>query len=578
MSQELYDFKNISDVPAKSFVNIQDYAHITETLSAVPHTFHRPLLDEYHHHYSTTSRYCANQFFLYIQTYVKDKTFLDQSNTNLKSKARRYVRESARTLKQGGIAAGLHYLNLKDISPPNATNDHSLAARLKDEQWWMPQLIKKYDRQYEQTAIQLALVRTYKQVYVSTTTLNKVLARQKRSLEIMGNMLAVSDTGEEVEMLDILKGSPANPAVRRAELMNRLHGFEQYADAHQHCAEFYTLTAPSKYHANSSKSNHCTPRQVQQNYFSPLWAKIRAKLKYQQLNIYGFRITEPHGDACPHWHILLFMPTAQVAKVRAILKDYALRESGDEKGAANNRFDFESIDKNKGSAIGYIAKYISKNVDGFGMELACEDETGLAISESAQRVRAWASVWGIRQFQQIGGSSITVWRELRRLEGEHADPTIEAARQAADKGDWKAYLETQGGTDTLRKDQLISPYRCYRYNPATGEIETNQYGEWVDHIKGIMTTGIVVETRLKQWVIQRKPEDATTENSPLDNTDSDKATALAFALPWSSVNNCRNPQSQPIQKSNFLAKKPEIEDKKLFQTGEKFVKNTPKKV
>ena len=73
MNQDLYDFKHISDVPAKSFVDIHDYAHIADTLSAVPHAFRRLLLDEYHHYYPT-SRYRANQFFLYIQDYSKNKT------------------------------------------------------------------------------------------------------------------------------------------------------------------------------------------------------------------------------------------------------------------------------------------------------------------------------------------------------------------------------------------------------------------------------------------------------------------------------------------------------------------------
>jgi len=309
------------------------------------------------------------------------------------------------------------------------------------------------------------------------------------------------------------------------------------------------------------------------------------------------------------------MPKDDVSKVRAILKNYALRESGNEKGAAKNRFDYETITKEKGSAIGYIAKYISKNVDGFGMENDVEENTGIPINESAQRVRAWASTWGIRQFQQIGGSSITVWRELRRLAEKHDDPVIEAARQAADKGDWQAYLEVQGGTETLRKDQLISPYRCYRYDPETGETETNQYGELVDHIQGVMTTGEMVKTRLKQWTIQRKPEEENTDNpnqntviQPLNKTveqgvqriltpahcstavlshveELDLSTSLAFDLPWSSVNNCRKPKSQPIRESDFLAKELEIEYKKRVKAGEKFdmdcetfVKNLLKKV
>jgi len=81
----------------------------------------------------------------------------------------------------------------------------------------------------------------------------------------------------------------------------------------------------------------------------------------------------------------------------------------------------------QGGAAGYMVKYVAKNVVGAplgedwqqldapgGHQLDMFNVDTGAVS-GAQRVEAWAALWGIRQFQAIGQPPVTVWREMRRV-------------------------------------------------------------------------------------------------------------------------------------------------------------------
>ena len=127
----------------------------------------------------------------------------------------------------------------------------------------------------------------------------------------------------------------------------------------------------------------------------------------------------------------------------------------------------EYIDPAIGSGTGYIMKYINKNIDGEGIEY---DSYGKDATTSAIRIKVWASCWGIRQFQQIGGVGVTPWRELRRLDAIK-DPSldwIEAIRQAADSSNWALYTQLMGGVFCKRIEQTIRP--LYKN-------QTNQFGK-----------------------------------------------------------------------------------------------------
>lgn len=417
--------------------------------------------------------------------------------------------------------------------------------RMMAPDWWRAKLKRTRDLLREHMAIAVGQVQKAASAYVSRSTMGEWVEQKKRNREFFKSFeLENQETGDRVSLADMVNASNANPAIRRCELMVRMRGFEDLATEMGLVGDFYTITAPSSYHAVHSKGgfvsqwNAASPRQTQK-YLCSVWAKARAAFSRAGLSVFGFRVVEPHHDGTPHWHMLLFMQPADVEQVRDILCYYARLEDSEELQSAHAlkaRFHVEPIDPAKGSATGYIAKYISKNIDGYALDGEADDETGENMKDMAKAVSAWASRWRIRQFQQIGGAPVTVWRELRRL----GDKTLEhklmdAVLASADVGDWAAYTQAQGGPLVKRRDLVV---RLMYEITECG----NEYAEDVQRVQGIYSPlegkGSEVETRLVKWAIV--PKLAASE------------AAAVFpggpAAPWSSVNNCTQSTITELQK------------------------------
>lgn len=420
----------------------------------------------------------------------------------------------------------------------------SSIARLVNDEWWVRQLKAQRMQWREALLIAVGEVNLQKSGYASKQAIRDVRARRLAAMEYLKSCdLENVETGERIDLIDKVMGSISNPEIRRMELMSTIAGIEKYAASVGHIGMFTTITTPSKYHPTRQVGAK-EKRQVNFNHkwddaaFSPkdgqhylvkIWSKMRTAFKDAGIRVYGMRVVEPHHDATPHWHMMLFCDRAQRQAAVDIMRRYALKEDGQERGAQKQRFQCKHM--NKGGAASYIAKYIAKNIDGYALDGELDHDTGRPLSETAAAVTAWASTWRIPQFKSIGVPTMGAYRELRRLPrgvsiANEFDELVEAARAAADTGDFAAYISAQGGANVPRDMQTV---RTARHVVD----ELNEYDEEIQKVIGIyaphLGAGHIHETRTTQWRIVSKAVDVAVH--PLNLLS-------ASGAPWSPVNNC----------------------------------------
>lgn len=426
------------------------------------------------------------------------------------------------------------------IEEPNyGRNEPSgFILRASDPAWVRRQVRKIHGRQFEHAAIRLGMVSFRAGAYASNETVQRRMAQNARNKKILAATQMDNGRGQTFSLADLAAKGTANKAIRRGELMLRMRGMEEIATEMGHVGVFVTLTCPSKYHAILSRSgttnpayNNSTPKEAQE-YLQNAWERIRAKNGRNGVRPYGFRIAEPHHDGCPHWHMLLFVAPEQVEKCTAIMTEYALAEDGDEPGAKKNRIKIVRIDVNKGSAAGYIAKYVGKNIDDEHVESHVDEDgsiietdlIGDQVIKPSQRVEAWAAQWGIRQFQSIGAPPITVWRELRRIEEEtmrRAPKHLRDAWNAAQNidgqkpADFAAYIRAQGGVNTGCNYKIAI---AKRVEEVEGRYGFEEQARPVGIYCRANPSGVYESVRY-QW-------------SRVDGV------AVAVDVPWTGVNNC----------------------------------------
>lgn len=402
----------------------------------------------------------------------------------------------------------------------------SLCNRACCDKWLRRQLRRQYFAEVEAVARDLLLVNAKENPYCSLHSVKTLQMRNAETLQALSNTVCYVEDDPETwfTLQELSAKSTANPVIRRAEMFVRLKAFEEICKDSGHVAMFYTVTAPSRFHVYQGdkvnpkweKAGKPTAIQAHQHLMHVLDA-FRKDLDKQDVKIYGLRIVEPHHDGTPHHHMLFFVHPDHKDLVTRTLKHHALADSPNEKGAKKYRFKAEEIDFKKGSAVGYVAKYLSKNID--GQHIDKDRNSDKSGQEAAESVVSFNRVNGVRQFQFYGGPSVTSWREMRRFREEFKEDdavitsnqftkeehfVLESIRRAADIGDFKAFVMAMGGVFVRRNDQTIRPVYAKKIDVA-GLFKQTRYGDEMSAaIQGVLFKGKTIPTRFKDWKFENK--------------------------------------------------------------------------
>jgi hypothetical protein len=426
------------------------------------------------------------------------------------------------------------------IEPPRVEDDARFIARCIDPAWWRKRYRNTFGRIFEHAAIRLGKVSKFAGMYVSDETLKRYMDQQRENQKMLEATRLVNNLDQEHVLADIVAKTTAAKSIRAGEVMVRMRGMEAYAAKNGLVGVFITLTCPSKYHAVLSESgetnpnyNNANPRQAN-TYLCNVWKCQRAAYGRLGLRPLGMRIAEPHHDGCPHWHMMFFLPPEQVGAFCKVMREYALAEDGDEPGARRNRVKIVRIEAEQGTATGYILKYVLKNTgdkklqhDGYTSQ---KNIFGDEEIHPGMRVQAWASKWHIRQFQGIGEPPVTVYREVRRVDGdkvkdapEHIQALHAAVQKDVDAGkrvDYCAYLEIQG----------VGMGRDYRIGLAKElRVVQGRYG--------------MDECEKPIGIYDRRAPEKVYASTRYEWRVAGRAAKTGF--PWTRVNNCTEP-TEPV--------------------------------
>lgn len=199
-------------------------------------------------------------------------------------------------------------------------------SRVADARFWRRAIRVRLIREREHFFLRLRLVGSRAEAYVSDMQLGLRQAQLKRQAEWMKQTVLVPrylapGASDSVLTLEQVASSARTRFAK-------LYAFVQAVDAigveQGLSTAMLTLTLEPEWHPNPSHGtnswNGRNPREAHQD-MGRRWQSVLRDLDRYGIGLSGLRVTEPHQDACPHWHIwLLYRPDAEQRILETVMR------------------------------------------------------------------------------------------------------------------------------------------------------------------------------------------------------------------------------------------------------------------
>lgn len=428
-------------------------------VEGIPEKLHSEVAQRYadlvDHNTSQSPVFAANQWLRDLSEKKRlygDHLLADDPQA-LAETADRYARTASKILANDQTLHGAEtYAMQKGVACTWSTicTEQGKRNRLACPRWWRRQLRKVHWQQSEQTERDLGLVSYKAGRYASQSASNRRLKQVRDNQEKLASTNLIDPDGIPIPLLQICQHNTTDKTIRRHETVARIKGMDSHYREQGHACEFWTITAPSRFHATlySGKPNpkyDGSDPKTTNDYLLAVWANVRIRLSQQKIQIAGLRVAEPHHDGTPHHHYIVYVQQAEAEHVWDMVNRHATEADAYELNTDKKRqARAKRIEIDERGVVGYVLKYVAKNLDGSTAndkhnDQACE----MTGHEAAQRVDAWASHWRIRQFAFFGsGAPIALWRQLRAMSEleKNASDTMRQMHEHARSGEHAAYL------------------------------------------------------------------------------------------------------------------------------------------